>query len=686
MPYFVHPKPPSWATHTEPDGQVLVRPTASVAFNDPAHSHVEGYPSANNYARASGNDVANYQYAARGPHPSDTIVAYDEALSKPVYMDQVQVINPSSAGFSMAKTPEVGGYPKEYQKRGWTVAGHLYGYSTCHWLRHCTGSEVVGSQCSATLAGVTYQGYCFTAIGGSLECGYTSAVDDSYGESPVTFTSTGKAGAIRRCPTGSPAVAGGWYTSKRSLIGGCMVASDANYDSTAEVHVPAYCAAPADYQKGCLIPGALNFNPMAKQSGQCNWQTKGCMDSDAFNYNADATIADAVNYPCTVKRVSGCTLGTTPQGTATNMAGAVSLGAGSGIVAFATASVTNYNSAANANSGCIIAVEGCMDPNAANYNSMATINSNSWCIPAVSGCMNPAAPNYNSAATVNAASTCIAARPGCMDSTATNFDSLATSSTTCYPPKYGCLNPGARNPYCDSYESTEACTPASSTNPTGVTVHAAWKCRFEDMPPAPPAPPSPNFPPVPEGIKQTYKLKLVIQIQGDCPGAISLYGEPMAEAFAVAQGGSLGALVVDIDMCSQITRYPGGEGTNSTRRLLEARALQSAGGEDGAIAVEMATEYEDAGDMESAKSTVAQEVGTSRASLQASFGAAAGVTVLSAPVIEVEVVQVTAPPSGPGSAAGAIVGIVVGLIAALMIVGVAVVYRKRKAAKGVYPA
>jgi hypothetical protein len=619
-------------------------------------------------------------------------------------MDQVQVIKSTS---TFAKTPEVGGFPLEYMKRGTygDGGGHMFGYATCHWIRKCNTieypNEAPGSACSAPLAGVTYSGFCFRAQGGTLECGYTSAIDDEYGESPVSFTSTGAGGIVRRCPTGSPAKSAGQYTSKRMKIAGCMVPTDASYDAIAEVHVPAYCTTPTDYKKGCLLPAALNFDPAAVQCGECTWPTKGCTDSNSFNYNVKATVSDSANYPCTVARLNGCTVKSAAfEGVPTDSPGYnngkfafQNVGTqyypkGSGIVPFQANSVTNYNSEANANTGCVVAVEGCMDSTAVNYNALATVNSNSWCIPKVVGCMDPAAANYAPAATVNSATDCIAARPGCQDPTALNYDSKATVSKgiACYLATKGCLNPSAKNAYCPNYLDESPCTPASASNPSGVTDHKSYECRFEDFPPAPPAPPSPRFPPVEEGIKQTYKLKLKITIEGVCPSAIDTSGEPMATAFATFQGVSLDDVNVDIDMCGVVTTFPRTDdsATSVSRQLAEGRGLS----ESGEIPVELSTEYEDPAAMETAKATVATEVGTSRASLQSSFGAAAGVTVTSAPVIEVEVVQVTAPPSPPGggSSAGVIIGIVVGVIAVLLIVGAVIVIRKRRAAKDVYPA
>ena len=76
------------------------------------------------------------------------------------------------------------------------------------------------------------------------------------------------------------------------LIAGCMLSSDVNYDELAEVHVPAYCAEPADFMVGCLLPMANNYDPLAKQSGKCAFNVKGCMSSSAYNYNPDATISN----------------------------------------------------------------------------------------------------------------------------------------------------------------------------------------------------------------------------------------------------------------------------------------------------------------------------------------------------------------------------------------------------------
>lgn len=44
-----------------------------------------------------------------------------------------------------------------------------------------------------------------------------------------------------------------------------MLRSDADYDANAEVHVPEACRYPLDMRKGCMIRGALNYDPLALQ-------------------------------------------------------------------------------------------------------------------------------------------------------------------------------------------------------------------------------------------------------------------------------------------------------------------------------------------------------------------------------------------------------------------------------------
>lgn len=124
---------------------------------------------------------------------------------------------------------------------------------------------------------------------------------------------------------------------------------------------------------------------------------------------------------------------------------------------------------ANVNWGCQVAVEGCTDSLAANYDSAANSNSVTWCIPVVTGCMMPTfsaasinyrvsgyktheldggAANFDASATVHDLATCLIERHGCMDSLAVNYDSRATVAATCYSPQPGCLDDASPNFNC----------------------------------------------------------------------------------------------------------------------------------------------------------------------------------------------------------------------------------------------
>jgi hypothetical protein len=491
----------------------------------------------------------------RGMHPSDVLVGYDKNLKVPptsssvgtkamngyIYLDQVFAVGNGTSGYS--KTLESTTSLGEYKKTGVFAdgGGHMFGYATCHWIRSCTGSEVLGSPCSGTLSGVDYDGYCFSSDTGSLECGHLTAIDNEYGEKPVAFdasptvsgvasaTSTGAAEVVSpnilpaqagivpisdsiltvkasspgedgsggpgkpyRCPAGSPAKSLGSYVSKRMLVAGCMIPTDANYDDLAEVHVPAYCDVPYDYKAGCLIPWAENFDPTAKQSAKCLFKLKGCTDATALNYNSEATENDP-DEPCIVP-VYGCTVNSSPYAGVDSDTPAYRSSffgynwrvftwypGGTGKVetndntgkysGFDTAAaypgtITGkerplavkgpplysgpkaYNSAANTMSteGCVVAVEGCMDASAANYDSEATVNTNSWCIPAVNGCMMPDAANAIAIAP-NGDKVAFSSDSGPVDGLNPTWDPLVTvhKPNQCSVARYGCMESAALN-------------------------------------------------------------------------------------------------------------------------------------------------------------------------------------------------------------------------------------------------
>merc|ERR1711988_742026 len=145
---------------------------------------------------------------------------------------------------------------------------------------------------------------------------------------------------------------------------------------------------PADFRKGCMLPSAVNYDPTAKQVGMCKFSTKGCLSSTALNYNSLATVPD-LDKPC-IEPLPGCTINVATyanvsSGTPAYKSGTYgSAATGSGgwqykrkheEADYTGSAVVSYNPAANVNSGCIVAVEGCMDSSARNYDPLATVNS-----------------------------------------------------------------------------------------------------------------------------------------------------------------------------------------------------------------------------------------------------------------------------------------------------------------------
>jgi hypothetical protein len=88
-----------------------------------------------------------------------------------------------------------------------------------------------------------------------------------------------------------------------------------------------------------------------------------------------------------------------------------------------------------------LAVYGCTDPLACNFNPLATNDDGSCILP--DGCTDPLACNYDSLATCNDG-TCILP-DGCTDPLACNYDSLATCDDGSCLTDYGCMNPAATN-------------------------------------------------------------------------------------------------------------------------------------------------------------------------------------------------------------------------------------------------
>jgi hypothetical protein len=373
----------------------------------------------------------------------------------------------------------------------------LYGYAKCQWLRHARG-ELPGDPCSAMWGGSTVKGTVFQAAAGTMECGRLLAIN-SVSLDASQAVSTG------RCPRGSDVDTAnyipGW--TRRLLIGGCMIPTDPQYNSGAEVHVPQACYAPADYMKGCLFPTALNFDPDALQSGYCEWPTKGCTDPTAYNYNSLATE----DGPC-IAKVAGCSI---YQGLHTGMVdegkfvdggpysdkfagglplGQLPLGIWEATTVYNRSTLLPYEPAATDPADCVIAIEGCMDTAAANYDPQATVDTGDWCRARIPGCMDSQeSANFLADRTVDGG--CIGKALGCTDPAAVNYNPRATfNDGTCKAAVTGCGHPMALN-----YESA-------------VTEHRRFDCVWYNSPP-----PSPPLPPLaPGSTTRPYSRVLVASV------------------------------------------------------------------------------------------------------------------------------------------------------------------------------
>ena len=257
-------------------------------------------------------DVPNGQYAQAMPHPTDIIVAYDTTLENTkdgplVYADQAFTVGANPATTTLAKSvqgapylstartnqPDVfvaaaanmwraldfGEDPASGDQGDPAHTASPFGVMECIWIDHARNGARLGANCSSTQSGVHYSGYIFQSDTGSLECGRAVSLDGI----PLPTN------VDHRCPTGSPARSLGTFESRRLLIAGCLISSDAQYNPRADVHVPEYCDVPLDFKKGCLLHGATNYDPLAKQTGQCRFLTLGCMSSTALNYNPAAS-------------------------------------------------------------------------------------------------------------------------------------------------------------------------------------------------------------------------------------------------------------------------------------------------------------------------------------------------------------------------------------------------------------
>lgn len=340
--------------------------------------------------------------------------------------------------FGMDARPDMGSGGEE---------NYISAYASCVWLRPAMANETLpGSECYKTYKGQYEKGFIFKDFHANLQCAFLAATasdPDGY----VNYVPYAKGTAP--CPQGVDVNTLDYENKykKRMPTGGCLDWNDSNYDPRVDYHVPGSCASHFSIiMGGCPMPLASNYDPSAKTPTTCSYETAGCTDSTAHNYNSGATVDDG---SC-IERVAGCNL------------------PGSELADPSTSEVGTIGSATTVVTGCVIKVAGCMSDSSPNYNPNANVDSG----------------------------TCTTTEMGCMLATSSNYDANATRDGGCAPRYPGCTNPAALN-YKTYYNfddgscvlRTPGCKNKNANNyDASANTHFGFLCTFSSAsPPSPPA-------------------------------------------------------------------------------------------------------------------------------------------------------------------------------------------------------
>jgi len=169
------------------------------------------------------------------------------------------------------------------------------------------------------------------------------------------------------------------------------------------------------YTYGCVDDTAQNYNPNVNTGDESCYYAAGCTQAGYLEYYTQGYEADYDNGDCDVLAVFGCMDST----------------------AF------NYNEEANVETECTPIIIGCMNNLAFNYDANA--NTAGDCMPYIYGCTDPTAFNYNPEANTDN-SDCEPVTLGCTDEQALNYDPLAnTDNGGCVEVLVDCTDPIAVN-------------------------------------------------------------------------------------------------------------------------------------------------------------------------------------------------------------------------------------------------
>ena len=219
-------------------------------------------------------------------------------------------------------------------------------------------------------------------------------------------------------------------TAYQSL--GCTDPTATNYNSGATVDDGSCC-----YTPGCTDPVASNYDAAACfDDGTCNYDVVGCMDENYQEYNSNANISD--QQMCLTLITVGCT-----DASQTTSAYGVTYNTYYNYGNYDVTCTTCDNITAP-NCCCLSHIPGCTNPASNNYVPTATINDGSCDNGIIYGCMDATALNYDSNATNDSGDCCYYG--GCTNATALNYSANACfDDGSCIPVVEGCTDATANN-------------------------------------------------------------------------------------------------------------------------------------------------------------------------------------------------------------------------------------------------
>ena len=225
---------------------------------------------------------------------------------------------------------------------------------------------------------------------------------------------------------------------------------------------------------GCMDSTAYNYIDTANVSEPCYYYP-GCISPAYLEYHVDTTVAYYtdinVQDSCNTLAVFGCTDSTAFN--YNNLANVDNGGCLPVVMGCMDAFAFNYNPLANTPDNCIPFIYGCTNVTALNYNALANTDDNS-CVFPIFGCMDPLALNFMPQANVDDGS-CIDVVYGCTDPTMFNYDQLANvDNGSCIPFTYGCTDSTAFNYNPIANADNNSCIPYifGCTDPSALNYSA----------------------------------------------------------------------------------------------------------------------------------------------------------------------------------------------------------------------